>query len=141
MSENCGNPNCPHHGETEIAVKLRTAMQDIKTNEQLMSAMRIIGGNANDAMAQEMRSLEGLAFSAQILKGEADQDPIMVGMVRGLSVLLAHDFAPAKVFLEECRKIEGPVVVDLLVEKAREEAPAPDFFTVLQAFLNARGRR
>jgi hypothetical protein len=106
-------------------------MGEIKSNEELMSFVRAIAVNVYENI-----NFEGQrhhippsplmdTVSVQILKGNYDGDPVVSGIVRGLSVMVASSHEPTKIMITECSKVkEAPYVVERIA-RARDDERKP----------------
>jgi hypothetical protein len=127
VSESCGNPNCPTHGNGPEAVARRLAMAEIKTNEELMSVVRLLAGNAHFQVQRRAQDA-GVRITQMetdiinsIFGGEYDGDAIVTGIVEGFATLMKGSHEPTKIFLTECGKAQAPYVIDRLNEAEKEK--------------------
>lgn len=130
MSQNCGDPTCPVHGTDPEAIALRQAVQEIKTNEEMMSLVRILASNALQAAVTAIDRYRGFSDPAdilhvmQVLNGEADQDASVQGIITGFAVLMIRGHEPTKVLVTSLSEVkEPPYLSDRLTKTYMENHP------------------
>lgn len=127
----CTDKDCPIHGHSPKAIALRAALQEIKTNEELMNVVRILSANVHETINyQAMKQGDPPYPQAElmmrsILMGNYDSDPIIDGMCRALTLLLAKSHEPTKIFVTECSKIGAPYAVERLMGQEPGDTRTP----------------
>lgn len=127
MSHGCGNPSCPTHGDSPQAKALRQAKQELVSSEETMNFIRILAGNVHQsiletAYAQGQPELPtDQSMLRSVLTGNYDSDPVVQGILKGLTVALAGGHEPTKVFATSCSEVrEEPFLVERLAKAAEE---------------------
>lgn len=106
MSQDCVNPNCPVHGTGPEAKARRENRQHIVVNQELMSVIRLLAANTHQKMAETVDLSDAVGgLQEAILRGEADADPIVQGLINGFSVLLTKHY-PTQQFAGLCFQVE-----------------------------------
>jgi hypothetical protein len=142
MTEECNNPHCPIHGNDPRAVRDRDSKRHIVTNNELMSAIRILAVNAHSHILHAAGVQEGMFerdIQLNILQGDLDTDPVVKGLVAGLVVLL-RDHYPTQQFVGLCSSVtaEESILVKRVGEAAKRETE--DFRVIsLDEFMNFLG--
>ena len=104
MSHECINPDCPIHGNSPEAVRDRKNRQMLITNDEAMNAIRVIAANIHGNILENAGIEEGpfeMHVQMEILKGNADGDPVVEGLMRGMVVLL-RDHYPSQQWVGLC---------------------------------------
>ena len=110
MSHDCGNPDCPSHGNSQRAIDVRRARQAVITNPELMTLVRTIASNVHVALSLELAK-RGLPMRPNFLKdqfnivfGDKDSDAVVQGVVDGLSTLHI-DYEPIQQLAATCASL------------------------------------
>lgn len=121
MSANCGNPDCPHHGDSPRAKATRSTRQAVVTNEELMTLIRVIASNVEvqlEAKLQQnlgVRTPNFLSRQFEVILGQRDREMVVQGVIDGFCAILM-DHAPMSRLVSDCANIEPK---DSYLEKVR----------------------
>jgi hypothetical protein len=128
MSEGCGNPNCPTHGNSPKSIALRQAKAEILSNEEFMDLIRTLAANAHQSVQHSVAKMTGYldpdatVVMTRILSQQYDGDAVVQGLIDGFAVLMAGSHEPTKIMLTECSKVkEEPFLIERLTAAQVEE--------------------
>lgn len=125
MSENCGNPNCPSHGNSPRAKADRELEGRVKANHELMGILRILAGNVHERIAEDAGQAQNpltTMMQKKILMGDYDRDAIVQGLIAGFVVLL-REHRPTQQFAGLCADVpEKDNYLENIREGARRKA-------------------
>jgi hypothetical protein len=101
-------------------------MQELVTNEEVMNFVRVLAGNIHQQIMQtayEQGQPEHPTDRMQIhavLSGSYDSDPVIQGVLKGLTVCLAGAHEPTKTFVTSCSQTKEPFLIERLNKAAAD---------------------